>query len=115
MNDPNPLTHDAFVRGKVRDAIRSAKIPKRAPDRVWGGLGTGVRCHICDAPIHSDQTELELEFILDDRSKSVHHLVHLRCFSAFEVERELADAAVRATVRDTPASPPNGDGLSHLP
>jgi hypothetical protein len=72
-----------------------------------------VRCHICDAPIHPDQTELELEFIPHDRSKSVYHIVHLRCFSAFEVEREFADAAGRSTVRDTPASPSNGDGLSH--
>jgi len=89
MSEDGPLTQDAFLRRKAREAIQAKTLPARSPDRIWGGIGSGTRCCICGLSIEQEQTELELEFVLEDLSKSRYHIVHLRCFSVFEVERQV--------------------------
>jgi hypothetical protein len=88
MSDEIPWNEGAFLRRKAREAIRGGVLPKRSPDRIWGGAGSAARCRICGLSIAGDQTELELEFVAEDRSKSAYYIVHLRCFSVFEMERK---------------------------
>jgi len=108
MSDGTPLIQDAFLRRKARDAVRFRTLPARSPDRIWGGMGSGARCCICETSIGQDQTELELEFT-EDRSKSNYHIVHLRCFSVFEIERQLAVPQENLTTGRT--APPGSQDL----
>jgi hypothetical protein len=71
---------------KVREALRTGKLPLRRPDRVWGGRGGGGVCSICHAPLKPDAVEFELEFIWASEV-STHHL-HVDCFTEWERERD---------------------------
>jgi hypothetical protein len=60
------LVNEESVREKARDALRSGKLPRRNPDRTWGGLGVGAMCTICDLPMRRDEMEFEIQFARDD-------------------------------------------------
>jgi len=82
------MPDEPILRDKARIAIRNGKIPARQPDRTWGGPGVGALCSVCDLPIGKDQLEFEIEFAHDgsDPGLDTYH-VHIRCFAAWEFER----------------------------
>lgn len=95
MNDSN-----STFRQKVREDIQSGRLPKRRPQRTWGGLGSGASCMVCGEPVKQDEVEFELEFTRadDDSRVDVQH-AHSRCIAAWESERlafEPAPEAIQA-------------------
>lgn len=75
------------LRETVRQVLRSGRLPDRGPDQIWGGLGSGGQCAICESAIEDGEIELEIRFRRDDGAAT--HTLHLRCFSIYEDERQL--------------------------
>jgi len=74
------------LRRKIRQRLQEGALPLRKPTRTWGGPGAGLDCEACDQPITKDQLEYEVQFD-PDPVEPVH--MHLGCFAAWELEREL--------------------------
>ncbi len=73
---------------QARAAIQSGKMPSRDPDRTWGGPGVGAECAVCGLPITRDQLEFEVQFARDGDNPGLDKFhVHIRCFAAWEFER----------------------------
>lgn len=90
MNDERAL------RDKARSLIKAGVIPKRRPDRVWGGPGVGADCTICRAPLGRGESELEIEFVRDgDGSEPDRYHLHIHCFAAWELEVNLSPSRSR--------------------
>lgn len=83
------MSDESTFRQKAREAIQAGKLPNRRPERTWGGRGAGADCTICGERVKHDEVELELEFAQgnDDSCRANYHL-HIRCFEAWEFERE---------------------------
>jgi hypothetical protein len=98
------------LREKVREALRTGKLPDHPPERTWGGRGSGGSyCSICGDAIKADQVEFELEFshgVNGNGSGSLH--VHLRCFSAWDSEREAMAAQKLMTPTGLPVESIDG-------
>jgi hypothetical protein len=62
-------------------------LPRQAPERTWGGYGSGADCAICGRRIAADQLEYELEFRGAGRGRASFH-VHVQCGSEWELERD---------------------------
>jgi hypothetical protein len=76
------------LREQAKAAIQNGKIPARAPDRTWGGPGVGAPCSVCEKPITKQELELEIQFAGDgDLPGLDKYHVHIRCFAAWEFER----------------------------
>ena len=76
------------LRERARAAIQSGKIPSRSPDRTWGGPGVKATCTICNLPVTKDQLEMQVEFARDEEPYGLDRFhVHIRCFAAWEFER----------------------------
>lgn len=74
-------------REQARAAIRSGKLPSRAPDRTWGGPGVGAKCSVCGRHV-TDELEFQIEFARDGDNPGLdRYHVHIRCFAAWEFER----------------------------
>jgi hypothetical protein len=82
------ISEERVLRETVREAVRAGKLPNRSPDHIWGGMGTGVECGICGARIGSGDIELEVHFGEADSGGKATYVVHLRCFSILEDERQ---------------------------
>jgi hypothetical protein len=79
------------LRAKARLVVRQGKLPRRSPDRTWGGPGVGAPCTICELPITKDEMEFEIEFAHDGNMPGLDKFhVHARCFAAWEFERRTA-------------------------
>ena len=101
MNNPPPecvqrwlMPNEARVRALAREVLQAGTLPRRDPDRTWGGKGVGLQCTVCGESIPPADTEYELEFFHDGAAPGLdrYHL-HLRCFAAWEMERtKLKDA-----------------------
>jgi hypothetical protein len=110
------MTEDTTLREKVREAIRAGRLPSTPPERTWGGRGCGAYyCTICGERINPDQVEFELEYRRTganngkdgNGSGNVH--VHLRCFSAWDLERyETTSSRAHMSAAGLPAA--SGDG-----
>lgn len=93
---------DDDLRTKARTVIASGKLPVDAPNRMWGGSGTGALCVVCDLPINRDEAEVDIEVYRDSGSPRVDkYEFHLRCFTAWERERatgprDTSDVSVEA-------------------
>jgi hypothetical protein len=82
---------ELVLREKAREVIRAGVIPSRHPERTWGGPGVGAHCTICRVPVQRDELEIELEFVRqNEASDPDRYHVHIRCFAAWDVERESA-------------------------
>ncbi len=82
------MPDEALLREQAREAIRSGRLPARAPDRTWGGPGEGLACAVCQRPVTKDEMEFEIEFAHNGRSPSIDkYHVHIRCFAGWEFER----------------------------
>lgn len=80
--------NEQALREKARAAITSGRLPNRSPDRTWGGPGVGAPCVICDLPVRADNMEFEIQFAHEDDDPGLEkYHVHIRCFAAWEFER----------------------------
>jgi hypothetical protein len=82
------ISDDRSLREKVREIVRAGKLPNGSPDHIWGGMGTGAECAICGGGIGSGDIELEVRFPAADSGGKATYIVHLRCFSILEDERQ---------------------------
>jgi hypothetical protein len=79
------MSDDANVPEKVHELLRSGRLPAHAPDRVWGGPGSGrERCLVCGAMLSSEEIAFEAEFDSADGPSSLEF--HERCFGVLESE-----------------------------
>jgi hypothetical protein len=46
---------------RITDTLWSGMLPTDEPVKMWGGLGSGVTCDGCDAPILPSESEHEVE------------------------------------------------------
>lgn len=98
----------------VRQAIQTGKLPRRRPERTWGGTGSGCPCAVCGRPVTRDEVEIELEFAGGDDGRSEGGLrVHVSCLSAWELELERmaaegAGERALSSVRTLPKSTADG-------
>lgn len=75
------------IREKIKTAIATGKLPGRAPDRIWGGRGTGAQCALCDDPVTAEDAEIELEFLaLTGPEGPTQYYAHARCWRLWESE-----------------------------
>jgi hypothetical protein len=80
------------IREKARAVLETGKVPRRHPDRTWGGPGVGAVCTICEVPVRRDEMEFEIQFARDGGNPGLDKFhVHLQCFAAWEFERTLAE------------------------
>ena len=80
---------ESTLRLKAREAIRTQKIPNRTPDRMWGGPGSDAACAICGHPVVRDEMGFEVEFArAGEPGDKVSLALHLKCFSAWDLERD---------------------------
>jgi hypothetical protein len=85
------MPDESLLRAQARAVVRGGKLPARCPDRAWGGPGVGAPCTVCDVPITKEEMELEIEFVRDaDNTWLDEFHVHMRCFAAWEFERDSA-------------------------
>jgi len=82
------MPDEKMLREKARAALQGGRIPKRRPERTWGGPGVGAACVVCDLSVTKDELEFEIEFSQagDSPGLDKYH-VHIRCFAAWEFER----------------------------
>jgi hypothetical protein len=79
------------LRAKARSVVRQGKLPRRNPDRTWGGPGVGATCAVCDLPVTKNEMEFEIQFSHDGGNPGLDKFhVHVRCFAAWEFERQTA-------------------------
>src|SRR5688572_17527311 len=55
----NPMKDQRSPEG---EPIPGRMLPREAPQRMWGGTGSGAPCAICGERIGADQLEYELEY-----------------------------------------------------
>src|SRR4030095_4828484 len=83
------VSSELLLREEARAAIHLGKLPWRQPDRLWGGHGVGIVCALCRRLVARDQFDVAVEFARNGPGPGLdkYHL-HLRCFAAWEFERE---------------------------
>ena len=83
------MPDEKILRVKAREVVRTGKLPARRPDRTWGGPGVGARCEVCSEVVTKDHMEFEIQFARDGDSPGLDKFhVHIRCFAAWEFERD---------------------------
>lgn len=89
---------DTALRQKAREAIQSGKLPKRPPQRMWGGPGSGACCIVCGESVMQDELGLELEYAREAAPPRVggYH-AHVRCFAAWDSQRSDLEGITRGT------------------
>jgi hypothetical protein len=76
------------LREQARAVIQSGKLPSRTPDRTWGGPGVGATCSVCEKPVTKEDMEFEIQFARDGDNPGLdRYHVHIRCYAAWEFER----------------------------
>jgi hypothetical protein len=85
------MPDEALLREKAQAAVHNGKLPARRPDRTCGGPGVGAACAICELPVTKAEMEFQIEFARDGGNPGLDKFhVHIRCFAAWEFERESA-------------------------
>jgi hypothetical protein len=80
------MPDEPLLREKARDALRCERLPRGAPDVIYGGPSRAARCGVCEEPILRGDLEIELVFGRFSAAEKAHHL-HVRCHAAWELER----------------------------
>jgi len=70
------------LRREAQDRMRQGALPAEEPVRIWAGPGTGEFCALCDDPIATGETELELEYPDNGGCR-----LHTRCHVLWELAR----------------------------
>jgi hypothetical protein len=82
------MPNENDIRELARRALRAGKLPRRDPNRTWGGNGVNAPCTICGTPVTPDQVEYEVQFAHDGATPGLDkYSLHIRCFAAWEMER----------------------------
>jgi hypothetical protein len=85
------MPNEKSVRELAQEALRAGKLPRRDPDRTWGGNGVGAPCTICGEPVTPEELEYEIQFAHDGATPGLDtYSLHIRCFVAWEMERTKA-------------------------
>lgn len=73
------------LRARASQMLAAGRLPSRAPERSWGGPGSGEPCSLCAVPIPRAELEFELEFRADDGEVSGTSTVrfHTHCFDVW--------------------------------
>jgi hypothetical protein len=80
---------EARLREQARAVVKNSKLLARAPDQTWGGPGGGLECAVCQRPVTTNEMEFEIQFAHDGDSPGIDkYHVHVRCFAAWEFERD---------------------------
>lgn len=78
------MSDETILRERARLAMRTGKMPRTQPERTWGGPGAGERCAVCNESIGRTESEFELQFAGVEKNPHI----HVRCFAAWEFERQ---------------------------
>ena len=85
------MPDEVILREKARAVVQAGKLPARHPDRTWGGPGVGADCAVCGVPVTKNEMEFEIQFAHDGGNPGLDKFhVHIRCFAAWEFERDKA-------------------------
>lgn len=88
------------LRLAARDAVRRQALPRRRPDHTYGGPGNGTQCPICGDPLGPGEMAFDLEFGGETDDEPFNIQMHVRCFAAWELERDSVANAPRASGYD---------------
>lgn len=69
------------LRLLARRRLDAGELPPCKPVSVFGAIGTGTRCALCDATIAAPEVEYEVE--LAGRTEASTWHFHIRCFEAW--------------------------------
>jgi hypothetical protein len=101
------------LREKARQGMQSGKLPTRRPNVMWGGLGNGARCAVCDTCLSADEVEFEFEVKPEEATdEGSSYSMHVPCYAAWESEVSVGFERVacsQATI------PPPGADVAHEP
>ena len=76
------MSHDETLGKRVRELLKSARLPSLPPNHLWGGSGSGQRqCPICGERVLQEQVAMEAQF-----PDGTSHEFHAGCFWALEAE-----------------------------
>lgn len=76
------------LRATIRERVMAGTLPRKPPQKVWGGRGTRRQCAACDEIISDAEVEIEVE-VETEAAGSAHHLFfHPRCRVLWEEERQ---------------------------
>jgi len=82
------IPDELVLREKAREAIRSGKLPRRKPDRTYGGPGSGKLCSLCSERVTLEQIEMEIAFNRHALQPGLdRYYLHVGCLAAWEFER----------------------------
>ena len=85
------MPDEPILREQAREALQAGRLPRRPPDRTWGGPGVGAPYAVCEKPVTKSQVEFEIQFARDGASPDLdRYHFHIRCFAAWELERTKA-------------------------
>ena len=97
-DQPQRQGDEAALREMARRVVQAGTLPNRRPDGAWGGFGDGAQCTVCSTPVKQDELELEIEFAPNGESSARHaYHLHVRCFAAWEFERDHCARSPHAT------------------
>lgn len=85
MSEPSEKDLEA-LRIRARERIEQGLLPRAKAVRTWGGLGSGLRCDLCDAAITASEPEFELQIDLALSAESVRF--HRQCHTIWNEARE---------------------------
>ena len=82
------MPNEPQLRQLARQVLLNGTLPRRDPDRTWGGPGVGAMCTVCEQPVTPDQMEYEVQFARDGNNPGLDRFhLHIRCFAVWELER----------------------------
>ncbi len=87
---------ESELRERARELIRDGRLPDRAPERVWGGPGSGATCALCAEMIPSKEMEYEADATVGSAVRTLHF--HFVCHAAWQLECLRADYEARASM-----------------
>lgn len=89
------MTDDELMQA-VRQALARGDLPARAPNRLFGGRGTGTRCAVCGTRIESSEVGYEASFAPPEGERAAAFSVHCHshCLDAWEAELKLRAATI---------------------
>jgi hypothetical protein len=86
------------LRTRVREKVRSGKLPSRIPEKLGNGFGDGHTCDACDEKIHGAQIEYHV-----DLPDGGFVRLHIGCSGLWQAELLRAGAG-REPVMSTPTA-----------
>ena len=93
------MPDEARLREQAHAVVQNGKLPSHRPDRTWGGRRP---CAVCERPVSKDEMEFEIEFEHNGSTPGLDKFhVHIRCFAAWEFERNKFPATIAAPGRPT--------------